>query len=93
MQNLRKFLELSTAHVPEDVAKQIDQGLFPKPPAYTNEYGWVFHVPETVQDCLDMGVTDESFLRIMALAIIWDADYVMFDQAVEPVKWLPSYDW
>lgn len=93
MQNLRKFLELCTAHLPEDVAKQINQGLFPKTPAYTNEYGWVFHVPESVQDCRDMGVTDAAFLQIMAFAIFMDADYVMFDGAVELVDWLPVYDW
>jgi len=93
MKNVRKFLDISTAHLPKKTAEQIDAGKFPKPPAYTNEYGWVFHVPETVQELYDQNVICVRFTNIMALAIYAECDYVMFDRDAEIVEWLPSFEW
>jgi len=93
MKNVRKFLEVSTGNLPQVTADMISAGQFPKPPAYTNEYSWIFHVPETIQELYDQGVVCSRFCNIMALAIDAECDYVIFDRDVEPVDWLPSFDW
>ena len=93
MKNIRKFLEVSTGNLPWMTAIRIEGGEFPRKPTYSNEYGWVFHVPEFVQELKEEGVECPYFLNIMSLAIDADCDYVMFDRDVEPVDWLPKFEW
>jgi hypothetical protein len=93
MKNVRKFLEVSTGNLPEITADLICAGQFPKPPAYTNEYGWIFHVPEHINELEEQGIVCHHFINIMALAIDAECDYVMFDRDTEAVEWLPKFDW
>lgn len=93
MKNVRKFLELSTNHLPLKTVELIEKGGFPRHPSMQSEYAWLFHVPETIKELTDQGVSCKAFLNIMALAQDSDCDYVMFDRDVEPVQWLPTYLW
>jgi len=93
MKNVRKFYECCTAHLPEVVAINIDQGKFAVTPTMTNEYGWMFNVPETT---LEMRLDETfctAFLNIMELAIDADCDYIIFDRDVDPVEYLKLYNW
>jgi hypothetical protein len=89
MKSLRKYLDISTAHLPEETAQRIDLGTFYKTPVMRGEYGWMFHVPEE-------STTEEScthFEAIMEFARDFDADYVVFDSDCDPVGWLISFEW
>ena len=89
MKNVRKFLELSTGHLPKETAERIEAGIFQKPPTYANEYGWCFHVPEKTSE------VDECphLMAIVAFAIDAGCDYIIFDRDVAPCDWLPYFDW
>lgn len=93
MRNVRKFYDCSTAHIPRDTATAIEAGTFEKPATMANEYGWLFSVPEIYGELADMGVTCPYFLRIMALAIDAQCDYLLMDCDAAPVEYLESFDW
>ena len=92
MKQVRKFLELSTAHLPEKTTMAIDAGTFGKKPTMFNEYGWLFHVPESAED-LPKEVICLSFIKIIHLAIDAGCDYVLFDRDADAVDWLPTFEW
>ena len=93
MKQVRKFLDLSTGHLPRKTAEEIEAEVFPKKPAMQSEYAWLFSVPETIQELHDAGVTCGAFLNVMVLAQDTGCDYVLFDRDAEPVDWLPTFDW
>ena len=68
MRNVRSFYDCSTAHLPDQTAQAIDNGLFVKSPTMQNEYRWLFSVPETLSD-LPEGVDCDAFKTVMALAM------------------------
>lgn len=93
--NIRKFLNLSTAHVTEDTAKVLDH--LPGIPDHwsqwvvgtDNTYGWwiwagqedgLDDLPEDLRGCVD-------------LAKQHDCDWILFDRDVEPIDQLPRYEW
>ena len=92
MRNVRRFYDCSTAHLPEQTAQAIDNGLFAKSPSMRNEYGLLFSVPETLAD-MPEGVDCDAFKTVMALAIDAGCDYVLFDRDVPPIPYLEVFDW
>lgn len=92
MLNVRRFYDCSTAHLPEQTAHAIDNGLFAKSPTMQNAYGWLFSVPETLAD-LPEGVDCSAFKAVIALAMDTGCDYVLFDRDVPPVAYLEVFDW
>lgn len=92
MKQVRKFLELSTVNLPQETAQAIEAGTFGKKPIMSNEHGWLFHVP-SAPGWLPDAVTCVHFIAIMSLAIDAGCDYVLFDKDVEPVDWLPAFEW
>lgn len=93
MKNVRKIYECSTTHLPQFTADQIDCNQFPKKPTMSNEYGWLFSVPETLLELEQGGVICSAFLKIMALAQDSGCDFVLFDRDVEPVEYLQIHEW
>ncbi len=92
MRNVRRFYDCSTAHLPEQTARAIDNGLFAKLPTMQSDYGWLFSVPETLAD-LPEAVGCDAFRAVMALAMDAGCDYVLFDRDVPPVAYLEVFDW
>lgn len=92
MQNVRRFYDCSTSHLPEQTAYAIDAGLFAKPPVMHNEYGWLFSVPETFAE-LPEELGCDAFRAVMALAMDAGCDYVLFDRDGPPVAYMDVFDW
>lgn len=92
MRNVRRFYDCSTAHLPEQTAQAIENGLFAKSPTMHNDYGWLFSVPETLAD-LPAELGCDAFKTVMGLAMDAGCDYVLFDRDVPPVAYLEIFDW
>lgn len=91
---VRRHLDLSTAHLPEETAAAIDAGIFPKRPTMASEYGWLFNVP----DPADLPETAkewpcEAFRLVMQRAALLGCDFVLFDRDGALVEDLPFYEW
>lgn len=91
MQNVRKIYEVSTAHIPAEIAEAIDNGIFARKPAMMREEGWLFSVPEDLTP--PEGLNSKAFTRVLALAQDAGCDWVLFDRDVPPVDYLPIFDW
>lgn len=91
LRHVRKIYEVSTGHLPEYVARAINDDLFPKKPAMYREEGWLFSVPENLSYLPEH--TGFSFRRIMALSMDAGCDWVLFDRDVPPVEYLHLFDW
>ena len=91
MKQVRKFLEVSTANVPAEIAEAIDGCYFARKPTMSGEYGWLFHVPEDLTQ--PEGLNSKAFDNILALAQDAGCDYVLFDRDTDVVDWLPTFDW
>jgi hypothetical protein len=91
MQNVRKIYEVSTAHIPAEIASAIDDGIFARRPAMVREEGWLFSVPEDLTQ--PPGLNSKAFDCILALAQDAGCDWVLFDRDVPPVEYLHTFDW
>ena len=93
--NVRTLLDLSTGHVPGDVAgaAQAEDGKIECGPhrVQEHEYGWVVFLAGERED------TDEQepgwFRPIGELARACECMLVVFDRDAEESALLPTYDW
>lgn len=100
MPEIRKFLDLSTAHVPQTVAAALDE-LFKHGPdperadwrywivGCSNTYGWWIWAGQ--EDGLDELPAD--LRACVDLAKQHDCDWILFDRDTTPIDDLPTYDW
>ncbi len=91
MMNVRKIYEVSTAHIPQEIAEAIDSGYFARKPAMVREEGWLFSVPE--DHTQPEGLNSAAFDNILCLAHDADCDWVLFDKDVPQVEYLQTFDW
>lgn len=90
--NVLKLYEVSTGHVPQEIAQAIDGGYFAHKPAMVREEGWLFSVPEEDVDRPE-GLNSKAFDAIMAHARVEGCAWVLFDRDVELVSHHLSFDW
>lgn len=88
---ITKMLTLSTAHIPEDVAKSLETepetdnfGLS----VYPFDYGFWIHVPHEIPVSLP-----PSLAACLRLAKENGCTWLQLDQDAEPLDDLPVYDW
>ena len=96
MELVRKFLDISTANLPEETALAIDAESFPKKPAMVGEYGWLFSVPEfseVYQVLEDQGVKCKIFVALMIYAAQNECDFILFDRDGLCLDGFPVFDW
>lgn len=91
MKHVRKIYEVSTAHIPQEIAEAIDANIFARQPAMVREYGWLFSVPEDLTQ--PEGLNSRAFDAILCLAQDNECDWVLFDRDVPIVEYLPTFDW
>lgn len=95
MPNIRKFLDISTGHLPPSERERIDDGeagplAYPHP----DGYGWFVYVPEDP----DMWQDDEdddampALLACMKRARALGCDYILFDCDAPIDEELPVYN-
>lgn len=93
---VRKFLDLSTSHLPQQVFKDLNS--YTGVHAHVFRYGWLLHVPENVDDHA-MDYSDETdpippeVLAIQRFARNLDCDYVLLDRDASAIEDLPTWEW
>ena len=93
MPAIRNLLDLSTAHLPEDIADTLDR--VPGVTAHSTTYGWLLWVPDEP----DHHVTETGEAICDVVLTIWryarhlDCDFVLLDADGEVIDALPSWDW
>lgn len=100
---IRSFLVLSTAHLPEKTAQMLDEVQWGSPESERDAdrpptcggtyggYGWFMYVQDEGHD-----ETDAEFPglgQVFAFANKLGFSYVLFDRDAETVDGLPTYDW
>lgn len=88
---ITKMLTLSTAHIPESIAKSLETepetdnfGLS----VYPFAYGFWIHVPQEIPEN-----TPECLASCLRLAKENGCAWLQLDQDAEPLDELPVYDW
>ena len=94
MCTVRRFLDLSTAHLPRELgAAGLDET--PGVIAHPTGHGWFLWVPHDPDDSAD-AMSDPIpavVLTIQRYARALDCDYVHFDADADRVDDLPAWDW
>jgi hypothetical protein len=93
MATIRKMLDLSTGHLPPDLAESLSHA--PGVIAYQLEFGWLMWIPDD-PDHHARGCGDgppEQVLLVQRYARSHDCDYVLFDADAEQVADLPHWQW
>jgi hypothetical protein len=93
MPNIRLMLDLSTAHLPEDVCDNLDG--YENVTAHHCTYGWLLWVPDDPDEsCSAMRVpVPDVVLTIQRYARAAGCDYVLFDRDGDIDDQLPTWDW
>lgn len=89
--NVRKFLDLSTAHLPREILESLPELTV----AYPTEYGALLWVPEDLEDYyggLDQDIPEE-LRRVVVYARELDCDYILFDSDALIDDNLPTFEW
>jgi hypothetical protein len=95
--DIRTFLDLSTAHLPEQICDQLSTQ--PGVIAYQTIYGWLMRVPEQPGELDERAGIEipEVVLVIQRFARAAGCDYVLFhaapDADADRVDALPTWDW
>lgn len=91
---IRQFLDLATAHLPEQLGRA---GLDTVPGviAHPTCYGWWMWVPNDPDDSAlsSEEPIPEVVLAIQRYARALDCDYVLFDSDADRDDQLPAWDW
>lgn len=91
---IRKFLDLSTAHLPRHIIGILNS--FENIVAYNHtEYGTFMWVPDDPQESND-GMAEPIPVEVVAVQLYarnLGCDYVLFDRDAEIDDALPSWDW
>lgn len=91
---IRKFLDLSTAHLPQHIMNG-PLNSFENVVAYDTQYGallWVPDDPQESNDGMDESVPAEV-LAVQLYARSLGCDYVLFDRDADTDDALPTWDW
>ena len=89
---VRKVLDISTAHLPEETAQRMEDGEFPKQYSMHNEYGGLVSVPEE-DEITVANIPCEALCTILRRAVVHGCDWVLFDRDGLPIEDLPVFDW
>lgn len=93
--SVRKFLDLSTAHLPPDVGRN-GPNSYDGVIAYNADgYGWFMWVPDDVQERIDEteGVIPEAIVTIWKYARERGCDYVLLDRDGPQNADLQTWEW
>lgn len=91
MKNVRKIYEVSTAHIPQEIAEAIDGNYFARKPAMVREYGWLFSVPDDMTQ--PEGLNSTAFDALLCFAQDAGCDWLLFDRDVPAVEYHRTFDW
>ena len=93
MPDIRTFLDLSTAHLPEQMCDRLDA--IPGVVAHQTVYGWLMQVPDQPGDPdeHDGAEVPDVLLTIQAFARTAGCAYVLFDADADRIDALPTWDW
>jgi hypothetical protein len=93
MDTTRRFLDLSTAHLPHGVCEHLSSydGVL----ADRHRYGWWLFVPcEPERQASDSGDDiPDDVLRIQRYARERDCDWIRLDEDASTISDLPTWDW
>jgi hypothetical protein len=91
---VRQFLDLSTRHLPDRFATQVNLTECDGLVVYEMRYGWLLWVPEDPDAREDFGPdVPHEVLVVQRYARSLGCDYVMFDRDGPVDPQLPSWDW
>lgn len=100
MSIVRKFLDLSTAHLPYEIAvgDEMDGSPLRKLAGVTayehDAYGWFVHVPNLADvDTYDYSTVPDALRTVWDYARSLGCDYVLFDRDADVDDALPVYAW
>jgi hypothetical protein len=93
--SIRKFLDLSTNHLPEHLGTKdlaAVEGILASP---WSEYGWFVWVPDEPTDSSlgDETPVPEEILHVQRYARSLGCDFILFDSEGPHDPTLPSWDW
>ena len=92
---IRRMLNLSTVHLPEDLGTPGGLDTVAGVVAHATEVGFLLWVPsdpdESAHAMLDP--VPDVVLAIQRYARAWNCDYVLFDADADPIDALPVWDW
>ena len=93
MPDIRTMLDLSTAHLPEQICDQL--GAIPGVIADQTAYGWVMFVPEHPgqPDEHDGAQIPDPVLTILRYARAAGCDCVLLAADADRIDALPTWDW
>ena len=93
MPDIRTMLDLSTAHLPEQICDQL--GAIPGVVAHETVYGWLMWVPNHPGHPDEHGGAQipDVVATIQAFARAAGCDYVLFDADADRIDALPTWDW
>jgi hypothetical protein len=95
---VRRFLDLSTAHLDEESRDWLELRLggngMPNEPVFNDaatEVGWWMWVPS--EEKYERDDTPGALRRLFLHALALGCDYILFDRDAEPSPALPTFDW
>lgn len=89
---IRKFLDISTAHVSRATADKMDAGETVGVTYYKLSYGWLVYVSDPEHEDPTDPIPEE-LARALTLARANNCDYIMFDADAERIHQLPEFEW
>ena len=93
MPDIRTLLDLSTAHLPEQICDRLDT--IPGVIAHQTAYGWLIFVPNHPgqSDEHDGAQIPDVVLTILRYAPAAGCDYVLVEADADRIDALPTWDW
>ncbi|MBT8225646.1 MAG: hypothetical protein HKP61_15585 [Dactylosporangium sp.] len=91
MPTIHDLLELSTAHLPPQLAGQLSS--IPGIHACATIYGWLMWIPDTDDDAFPDQDGREVLVAIQRYAQRLGCACVLFDRDAEIIDELPRWDW
>ena len=91
MPTIHDLLELSTAHLPPQLADHLSN--IPGVHVCVTVYGWLMWVPDPGDDASAVSSGCDVLAPIQRYAQALGCAYVLFDRDAEVVNDLPSWDW
>jgi hypothetical protein len=91
-----KYLDLTTAHLPEEEMQQIATA---PPRVIPHEYGAWVNVQHDDTDEVDEQFTEDGTFPVLAAIVKYarelddDINWINFDRDGEPIDGLPTFDW
>ncbi len=92
---VRKLIDLSTAHLTKEVARQLTGNELDLPTSVKqDEYGFLIAVLPKGDSTEDQGARYPQCIQdAIKLARLHGADFILYDRDAEKIDDLPAYDW